>query len=483
MNGLQNSELEDSGIAKLLNKMPSPRPPTAPSSRTREDDRSRRSMDILGLDLSPLSCDINLAADIVAAACNSDLLDKEDVEKMHASPRYNSAGLGLGLESSGLEFGDDTIHTILEEATRRCGPLDDELQALVFGEENIVAPPPAKNQILKSAPMDPEKMNKQCRCLKSKCLKLYCECFAANVFCGSACKCTNCHNNEEHEDTTRKAAMAQKLEKRPEAFDGKVKSGRSQNSVFGTMAPGPLHHVRGCNCKRSGCRKKYCECYQNGVNCGEHCKCKSCKNKPSDLEVGSKEGPFGCFNLTSTPAPVTGPAIGALNTFSPRHFFTLQPECPKDPAIEPAHSSPTKCAAGLDYLLDGTECTPNNMSEAMDQDTPAREYSHQPVPMDTLDTPVNHHAPDMCREDLHGNNNGTDMLTQQEILFEKRGHEAASHNAHRDKSIKQLVHDGMFARTPTSGTIVKKRRGGLGSCLDEHTLEGAVASIMQMGKA
>ena len=62
---------------------------------------------------------------------------------------------------------------------------------------------------------------KCCNCKKSKCLKLYCECFANNRFCGPECSCVSCNNLVDYEGV-RLAAKESILVRNPLAFQPKI---------------------------------------------------------------------------------------------------------------------------------------------------------------------------------------------------------------------------------------------------------------------
>ncbi|KAF6000405.1 Tesmin TSO1-like CXC domain containing protein [Cyanidiococcus yangmingshanensis] len=169
---------------------------------------------------------------------------------------------------------------------------------------------------------------KPCNCKNSKCLKLYCDCFAAGIYC-EGCHCTNCLNRPAYEGL-RQSAIRASLERNPHAFRSKVvvseaasacnsrgvserasnapsmeRSGPSEvleskgdradsKLVVGANLTTPTikmaaqrhaHHIKGCSCLRSQCLKKYCECFQNGVFCSASCRCSNCRNYEGSTEL------------------------------------------------------------------------------------------------------------------------------------------------------------------------------------------------------
>ena len=92
--------------------------------------------------------------------------------------------------------------------------------------------------------------NIKCTCSKSGCSKKYCICFSNDRYCQD-CDCQNCENKPKPSE--------QNLEK--------------SNNINAH-----INQKLSCNCTKSNCMKKYCECYKKNVRCTSFCRCILCNN-------------------------------------------------------------------------------------------------------------------------------------------------------------------------------------------------------------
>ena len=131
-----------------------------------------------------------------------------------------------------------------------------------------LAPYPYPRQQIRSVQTEPQKQNVPnpsvvCNCVKSRCLKLYCDCYKAEELCNVFCKCVSCRNVYSESlpgGLLFRMKSEYKLHK-PESFGKKTKK-----------------TGEGCSCKNNRCLKKYCDCFRNGTACSEKCLCLDCAN-------------------------------------------------------------------------------------------------------------------------------------------------------------------------------------------------------------
>ena len=186
---------------------------------------------------------------------------------------------------------------------------------------------------------------KPCNCKKSKCLKLYCECYAAGVFCRD-CNCSNCLNKPEdgearppypathalgrlrHGDVAVPTAVLTSAQKR------KPQSKQRQES--------------GCFCKKSKCLKKYCECFEAGVHCEASCKCENCENYDGSAGLAAARAKLGARGSKSRRVSTgsdAGPAAPAAQVSLPFASPGAAAPSPERPADDARPARPADAAA------------------------------------------------------------------------------------------------------------------------------------------
>jgi hypothetical protein len=145
-----------------------------------------------------------------------------------------------------------------------------------------------------------------CNCKKSRCVKLYCECYAKKVLCGPDCSCaTGCLNTDDpKKQALREKSIAATLKRNEKAFERSTEVRKEPffplpffflslfffcslrlnwDAPVSPLTAAVLYALRnlasqivnafkGCACKRSHCRKNYCDCYLYGVQCVSTCR-------------------------------------------------------------------------------------------------------------------------------------------------------------------------------------------------------------------
>eukprot|EP00978_Attheya_sp_CCMP212_P006395 scaffold14540_cov54-Attheya_sp.AAC.2 len=96
------------------------------------------------------------------------------------------------------------------------------------------------------------------------------------IFCEPRlCGCNDCRNVQPYEKERQKA-VSSALSRNPGAFSALRPTKKQKRAAM--LSPDTPAVKRTCNCKKSACLKKYCECFFTKVYCSRGCRCNGCEN-------------------------------------------------------------------------------------------------------------------------------------------------------------------------------------------------------------
>ena len=126
-----------------------------------------------------------------------------------------------------------------------------------------------------------------CNCRNSHCKNSHCDCHRAGKQCGDKCGCYDCKNELSSinqisypiEDTF--VPIIFNLKKSITNIEIEEKTTSKVFDYFSRRKGRPGK----CNCVKSQCNKRYCECFSLGDYCGDSCECSNCVNQQQPLEI------------------------------------------------------------------------------------------------------------------------------------------------------------------------------------------------------